>query len=211
MDLHYLLKKYEYEDEYRAHLDSVRMVPLTSNLVDQLNNEWKASGEKRIVAGYNEPYSWAFYENIQSTLQHWEPLLAFAEANVDIVDIQMGRGGCRMVNETRIGSQLIADTIGDPVRGKVPYTNNVGRMQQYTNMLATQLDYSKKLGMKPHANLGATNCYVSTPLESDFSKQHPEWRTGSQLRYDIPEVRQFVLALFEEALQIGAEGLSIDW
>jgi hypothetical protein len=202
---------YEYEDEYRAHLDSVRMVPLRPELVDQLNSQWKADGEKRIVAGYNEPYSWAFYENIQSPLQHWEPLLAFAEAGVDIIDTQMGRGGCHMVNETRVGSQLIADTMGDPVRGKVPRTSNVGRMQQYTNMLATQLGYARKLGMKFHANLGATNCYVGTPLESDFSKQHPEWRTGSQLRYDIPEVRQFILARLEEALQIGAEGLSIDW
>jgi hypothetical protein len=202
---------YEYEDEYRAHLDSVRMVPLKPELVEQLNSEWRADGERRIVAGYSEPYSWAFYENIQSPLQHWEPLLAFAEAGVDIIDTQMGRGGCRMVNETRTGSQLIADTIGDPVRGKVPRTSNVGRMQQYTNMLATQLRYARELGMKFHANLGATNCYVGTPLESDFSKQHPEWRTGSQLRYDIPEVRQFILALLEEALQIGAEGLSIDW
>lgn len=202
---------YEYEDEYRAHVDSVRMVPLKPELVEQLNSQWKADGERRIVVGYNEPYSWAFYENIQSSLQHWEPLLAFAEAGVDIIDTQMGRGGCRMVNETRVGSQLIADTMGDPVRGKVPRTNNVGRMQQYTNMLATQLKYSQKLGMKFHANLGATNCYVGTPLESDFSKQHPEWRTGSRLRYDIPEVREFILSLLEEALQIGAEGLSIDW
>ena len=116
-----------------------------------------------------------------------------------------------MVSETRVGSQLIADTMGDPVRGEVPRTRNVGRMQQYTNMLATQLKYSRKLGMKFHANLGATNCYVGTPLESDFSKQHPEWRVGSQLRYDIPEVQEFILALLEEALQIGAEGLSIDW
>ncbi len=43
---------YEYEDEYRAHLDSVRMVALKPELVDQLNSEWKADGERRIVAGY---------------------------------------------------------------------------------------------------------------------------------------------------------------
>ena len=65
--------------------------------------------------------------------------------------------------------------------------------------------------MKPVANLGATNCYVGTPLESDFSRDHPEWRDGGRLRYDVPEVRQFVLSLLEEALDIGADQLSVDW
>ncbi|MBM3802204.1 MAG: hypothetical protein FJW26_07810 [Acidimicrobiia bacterium] len=201
----------EYEDTYRAHLDTVRLVPLTQELVRQLEERWSLKGEKLPVVGYNEPYSWAFYEKILSNLQHWEPLLAFAEARVDIVDIQIGRGGSQMNHETRAGSQLLAGTYGDPRGGKVPITDSVGLMQQFTNTLGTQLKYARLLGMKPHANLGATNCYPGTPLEAEFSKKHPEWRIGGQLKYEVPEVRQFILALFEEALQIGAEGISLDW
>ena len=185
----------EYGDEYRAHLDTVRLVPLTKESAKQLDETWNAKDDRRLVVGYNEPYSWAFFEKIVSSLQHWEPLLAFAEARVDIVDIQTGRGGSQMNNETRVGSQLLADTYGDPRAGEVPTTNNVGRMQQFTNMLATQMKYARLLGMKPFANLGATNCYPGTPLESEFSKQHPEWRIGGQLKYEVPEVRRFILRL----------------
>ena len=202
---------YEYEDEYRAHLDTVRLVPLTARLVEELEARWSAGGEKRIVAGYNEPASWSFDEKVESNLQHREPLLAFAEARVEMVDVQFGRGGSRMFFESRVGSQLIGATMGDAVRGKVPFTPNPGRMQQYTNMLATQVKYIRQLGMKPRANLGATNCYVGSPNESEFSKQHPEWRINGRLKYEVPEVRRYILALFEEAIQIGAESLSIDW
>ena len=201
----------EYEDDFRAHLDRVRLVPLAPETVQGLASTWAADGERRPVIGYNEPYSWAFAEKVESNLQHREPLLAFAEARVDWVDIQIGRGGCSMVNESRVGSQLLADTLGDPVRGEVPRTSNVGRMQQFTNTLASQLRYARELGMRPVANLGATNCYPGKPLESEFSRQHPEWRDGSCLCYEVPEVRQYMLALFEEALEIGAEHLSIDW
>ena len=202
---------YEQEEQYRARLNFVRLVPLTPELVRELNDRWSAGGERRLVAGYNEPYSWAFFEKVESPLQHWEPLLAFSQARVDFLDVQFGRGGARLVNETRVGDQLLAETLGDPIRGMVPHTGNVGRMQQYTNMLATQLKYARQLGMTPFANLGATACYVNTPLESEFSRRHPEWRTGSALRYDVPEVRRYVLSLFREALEVGAGDLSVDW
>ncbi len=116
-----------------------------------------------------------------------------------------------MFNESRVGDQLIKDTYGDPVRGKVPRTNNVGRMQQYTNMTGTSLKYSKYVGLIPFMSLGATSCYPGSPLEGSFSKQHPEYRDGNCLRYDIPEVRKYILSLIEEVLEIGSKGISIDW
>lgn len=202
---------YEYEDRFRAHLDYVRLVPLTPEALAELKREWDTDDEKRLLAGYNEPYSWAFFEKLESPLRHWESVLPFAEAGVDLIDTQIGRGGCRMVFETRTGDQLLAGTYGDPVRGKVPTTDNVGQMQQYTNTLATQMKYARQLGMKFHANIGATNCYPGTPLESRLSQEHPKWRIGAFLDYEVPEVRQHILALFEEALQIGAGALSLDW
>ena len=200
-----------HEDDYLARLRHVRLVPLTAEQAAGLDARYAPLGPKRLVAGYYEPYSWAFYEKIESTLQHWEPLLAFAEARIDMPDVQIGRGGSRFNSETRAGSQLLLDTFGDPVRGVVPRTGNVGRLQQYTNTLATVLRYARALGMRPRANIGATNCYPGTPLEADFSRQHPEWRKGSHLRYEVPEVRRYVLALFEEALETGADALSLDW
>ena len=194
-----------------SQIDYVKLVPLSDKLVRQLEAPFAGERDKTVI-GYWEPYSWAFSEDIQETLQHREPLIAFAEAQVPIVDIQIGRFGDKAVYESRLTDPLYYSTIGDPI-GTVaqPTTDNVGRMQQYTNTLQAELRYCRELGLMPHANFGATNCYPGTPLQSDFSKQHPEWMRGSALRYEVPEVRQYNLSLYREALEIGAPGLSLDF
>lgn len=206
---------HQYEDEYRAHLDTIRLVPLKDSLVQSLNDKYyNGDKEKRkILVGYNEPVSWAFCENIQNNLQHYESLIAFAEAGVERVDIQIGRAGCKMWFETRKSDQLLLNEPGyaDPVRGVVEISDNPSKMQQFTNMLAAQLKYSALLNMESHANMGATSCYVGSTSEADISKKHPEWRNGNYLKYDIPEVKEHILSIFEEAIEIGAGALSIDW
>ena len=82
---------YEYEDEFRAALDTIRLVPLSQGDVRRLEEEWRADDSRRLVIGYQEPYGWSFTQKIESNLQHREPLLAFAEAKVDMLDIQFLR------------------------------------------------------------------------------------------------------------------------
>ncbi|MFH1737570.1 MAG: hypothetical protein ABIH23_01090 [bacterium] len=194
-----------------GHIDYVKFVPLTEEQVEGLDAQFGGEQDK-IVAGYFEPYSWAFADNICETLQHRAPLTAYIEARVPIVDIQIGRFGMKVVYESRLTDQLLHATIGDPI-GKIvrPKTDNVGRMQQYTNTLSTELRYARELGLKAHANFGASNCYPGSPLQGDFSKEHPDWMRGSALRFEVPEVRQYALSLYREALEIGARGISIDF
>ena len=194
-----------------VQLDYVKLVPLTEAQTRALEAEWGGAADK-VVAGYFEPYSWAFGERVTETLQHREPLVAFAEAGIQIVDIQMGRFGAKVNYESRIGDALAGSTYGDPI-GHVarPTTDNVGLMQQYTNTCQAELRYAPELGMRAHANFGATNCYAGSPLEGEFSKQHPEWRRGHALRYEVPEVRRYILSLYREVLEIGARGVSIDY
>lgn len=209
---HLVLKQpHSYAGYAAAQIDYVRLVPLSPELRQELEAPFSGPPD-RIVAGYFEPYSWAFVENVLETLQHREPLVAFAQAGIQIVDLQIGRFGDKVVYESRLTDPLLYSTIGDPLDGgTVPQTDNVGRMQQYTNALEAELRYARELGMIPHANFGATNCYPGTPLEGDFSKQHPDWRRGHALRYEVPEVRQYMLSLYREALEIGAPGLSLDF
>ena len=199
-----------FEDNFRARLDYIKLVPLDDKLAFQLENRFQGERDK-LVIGYNEPYSWAFYNNVQKCSQHREPLLAFQEVELDIVDIQIGRLGARPFFESRNEEPLFWSTKGDPVRGKIPKTDNVGRMQQYTNSLQCQLRYAREMGITPFANIGAANSYRGTPLQGDFSKCHPDWHNGNQLRYNIPEVREHMLNFYKEALEIGAEGISIDF
>lgn len=209
---HLVLKQYcGYTGYTPSHIDYVRLVPLSPECVAQLDAKFGGETDK-LVAGYFEPYSWAFSDDIQETLQHKEPLTAFQYARIGLVDIQIGRFGMKVVYESRKTDPLYYSTIGDPVAGdEQPHTDNVGKMQQYTNTLDAELRYARELDLTPHANFGASNCYPGSPLQGDFSKEHPDWMRGSALRFEIPEVRQYALGLYREALELGAPGISIDY
>ncbi|NUM56847.1 MAG: hypothetical protein HUU46_24725 [Candidatus Hydrogenedentes bacterium] len=206
-----LRQTHNYTGWQQAHIDYVKLVPLTDAQVLALESRFGGPTD-RLIAGYWEPYSWAFWDHVTETTQHREPLTAFAEARVKIVDTQIGRFGMKSVYETRLTDQLLYSTIGDPIGDVVqPRTDNVGKMQHFTNTLDATIRYSRDLMLAPHANFGATNCYPGTPLQGDFSIQHPDWVRGHALKYEVPEVRAYILALYREALEIGAPAVSIDF
>ncbi len=206
-----LRQPHTYTGYASAQIDYVKLVPLPPPLVGSLDARYGGEPDK-LVAGYWEPYSWAFVEDVRETLQHREPLIAFQEARVGLLDIQIGRFGDKVVYESRRTDPLVYGTFGDPVEGNArPETNNVGRMQQYTNTLEAELRYARDLGLRAHANFGAGACYVGTPLQGDVTKKHPEWERSNTLRFEIPEVREYALSLYREALEIGADGISIDF
>jgi len=194
-----------------ASLEYVRLVPLMPEMIKLLEDVYNVESTG-ILAGYFEPYSWAFKEDIQETLQHREPLGFFAQAGIDIVDIQLGRFGMKAVYESRIADQLLWNTEGDPIGpGELPKTYNVGRMQQFTNTLSSEIRYARELGMAPHANFGASSCYEGTPVESEFSLQHPQLLLNHCLNFESPEVREYMLDSYREVLELGATGISIDY
>jgi len=203
-------QSYAYTGPAASRLDYVKLVPLTPDLVARLDAAF--GPPDRFVASYWEPYSYAFSDVVQDASWHLQYLDAYREADVSLVDTQLGRFGMKMVYETRVTDQLLYQTQGDPIGAIAnPQTTNVGRMQQYTNTLQATLWSAQALGLTVHANFGATNCYPGSPLQGDFSKQHPEWMRGHALRYELPEVRRFILDLYRETLEIGATGLSIDF
>ncbi|MBX3177618.1 MAG: hypothetical protein KF886_09670 [Candidatus Hydrogenedentes bacterium] len=206
-----LQQPHNYQGYTPATIDYVRFVPLSDDQRAALDAPFTAPRDK-FIAGYWEPYSWAFSDNVQHPLWHREYLTAFAEARIDLVDMQIGRFGMKVVYESRLAENLYHSTIGDPI-GEVaqPLTDNVGRMQQFTNTLENSLRPEKDLGLWLHANFGASNCYPGTPLQGQFSKDHPEWMRGATLRFEVPEVREHALGLYREALEIGARGVSIDF
>lgn len=206
-----LKQPYNYTGYTPATIDYVKFVPLSEEQRATLDAPYALPRDK-FVAGYWEPYSFAFIDDVQDALWHREYLTAYPEAMIDLVDMQIGRFGMTVVYESRRTDNLYHSTIGDPI-GDVaqPLTDNVGRMQQFTNTLQTSVRHAKELGVQLHANFGASACYVGTPLQGKFSKAHPEWMRGDALRFEVPEVRDYALGLFRESLEIGAKGISIDY
>ncbi|MCX8064706.1 MAG: hypothetical protein N3G21_05980 [Candidatus Hydrogenedentes bacterium] len=205
-----LQQNHSYQGYVDSGLDYIKIVPLTDQKFQELEQQF-GNKPNKVIIGYFEPYSWAFFEDIKDTLQHRMPIVAYRDAGVHIIDIQVGRFGMKVVYESRLTDQLIYNTIGDPIGDVIPHTSNVGKMQQFTNTLESELRYSHELGLIAHANFGATNCYPGTPLQSEVSKQHPEWMTDGLLRYDLTEVQAYILSLIRETLEIGADGVSIDF
>jgi hypothetical protein len=206
-----LKQPHRYTGYSPASIDYVKFVPLTQELLDELNAPYEADHDK-FVASYWEPYSYAFHDRVVDSLWHREYLSAYREAQVDLIDMQIGRMGMKVVYESRLTDNLYYATRGDPI-GKVehPQTDNVGRMQQFTNTLETSIRHAAELDVPLHANFGASNSYPGSPLQGDISKLHPEWLRGSALRYEVPEVREYALSLYREALEIGAKGISLDF
>ncbi len=212
MDWQHLIvrQNYAFTGPAATSLDYVKLVPLTPELIAEL--EAPFGKPDKIVAAYWEPYSYAFSDNVQDVFWHREYLGAYRDADVSIVDTQLGRFGAKVVFESRVSDQLLYQTRGDPIGAiQHPTTTNVGRMQQYTNTLQSTLKFGRELGLTVHANFGATNCYPGSPLQGECSKKHPQWMRGAFLRFEVPEVREFVLSLYRESLEIGATGLSIDF
>ncbi|HEY3298915.1 MAG TPA: hypothetical protein VGK34_09695 [Armatimonadota bacterium] len=208
---HLVVKQAHYYTGYTASsLNYVKLVPLSRKSWDNLKAEYAGKHDK-FYGAYFEPYSWAFYNDVKENYQHREPLTAYQEGMVDLIDVGCGRFGAKSVFETRKADQLIYSTEGDPIEGQIPVTDNVGRMQQYTNTLETELKYASELGMGAHAQFGATACYPGTALESAFSKAHPDWRRNDSLLLSVPGVRKYMLDVYREALEVGAPGVSIDF
>ena len=213
MDRQHLVIKqpHEYNGWAPASMDYVKLVPLSRELAAKLDGQFSGTPDK-FVTGYWEPYTWAFHENVQETFQHREALTAYRDARFSLVDSQVNRFGAKAVFETRVADQLLHNTEGDRRQDEsIPVTDGVGRMQQFTNALDATIRYTGELGLQCHANFGASASYVGSPLQGDFSKAHPEWLHGSQLRFEVPEVREYALRLVREALDIGAPGISVDF
>jgi len=68
---HLILKQnHTYHGYVTGQIDYVKFVPLSDEQVRVLESQF---GEPdKIVAGYFEPYSWEFFEDLQESLQHWE-------------------------------------------------------------------------------------------------------------------------------------------
>ncbi|MGC8847219.1 MAG: hypothetical protein ACP5QY_15375, partial [Candidatus Hydrogenedens sp.] len=111
---HIVLKQTHYYTGYtESRIDYIKLVPLSTEQVQMLESQFGTPD--KIVAGYFEPYSWAFFEDIQESLQHREPISTYKEARVNIVDIQVGRFGMKVVYESRLTDQFLYNTIGDPI------------------------------------------------------------------------------------------------
>jgi hypothetical protein len=168
----------------------------------------------RLVAGYFEPYSWAFREYVANNTKFFEALAAYKEAGVDLVDAQAGRGGARPMFPTNIEEPLLGQTVGDGAPGSrsAPTSLGTGRMVRLADITHAVTLAGKAFSIATGVNFGAANNYHGGPLEGEFSRQHPECFLDTYyLNYGVPQARDALMNLYRSVLQKGAEMVSVDF
>jgi hypothetical protein len=165
---------------------------------------------KRVVplALYLEPYSWAFSLGLASRSLVKEALTLYREMGADEIHNQIIRFGSRSLHHGRVAESGV--TTDGLMGDDGTYSAAPAEMVREIDVLKESIEICRELGMTHFANAGLTNCYPGSGLEDRISREHPEWRRGHVLRYDVPETRSYAAAVVGEFVEWGADGVSID-
>lgn len=200
-------------DALKARLKYIKFVPVSREIYEDFAENRK-TGRDKITAGYFEPYSWAFRDHVAANSKFMEAAAAFHEAGIDLVDMQVGRGGAKPQYPSTQETPLFTETRGDAAPGSkiAPTSLWTGRMVRLTNPVQAMIPASKAYDQLLFINFGAANNYRGGPLEGEFSKQNPDCFIHKYyLDYGNPKARGFMLGHFREVLEQGARNLSIDF
>lgn len=200
-------------DDYRARLTRVRMVPVSRESYEQFDRFSSYERDKDIVAFF-EPYSWAFNELVNTGHKFIEPLAAFNEARVDLIEFQVGRLGARMIYPTKVDIPLYGEAKGDSVPGGgSPRSMGVGVMVTQTHPWQAGQIAANAFNIPLSANFGAGIAYPHSPIGSPIFRSRPEWtdETGVFPQYNRMDVRKHFLGLYRELLDMGAKAVTVDF
>lgn len=197
-------------------LAGLRLVPVNGEKPTQ---ESRGEAPGKLIVGYFEPYSWAFWRAVRSDEDFLDVARIYKAAGIGMIDSQFGRFGSRLFFETeRFKEDRFAarETQGDQTgtAGKRIQSRKVWTMMERSRPLAAMMSASGKTGLKIHANFGGTNAYPSLPpIQSVFSQKNPNLhrKRGNFLALGEPKVQEYMLGIYRETLELGAPGISIDF
>ncbi len=200
-------------DATRSRLRHVKFVKLTPEQAAAWNRERNPARDK-ITAGYFEPYSWSFIDLVDRDSKFLEALAAYADARVDIVDAQAGRGGCTPFYPSAVEPPLLGVTVGDPAPGNPvpPKSEGTGRMARTCDLVTATLRAARAYDIQGCINFGAAINYKGEPIEGRISKEHPEYFINTYYYdYDNPAARAYFLQFYRELMERGARTISVDF
>ena len=165
-------------------------------------------GADRKLALYFEPYSWAFFYNLDTPAQVREALGLLREMGADEIHTQVIRFGSQSLHHGRVAERHDRGALmGDDGT----FSPGPTAMVKALDVLRVAIDTCREWGLTHYANAALTNCYPGTDFEDRISREHPEWRAnGNSLLYRIPQVRAHAAAIVREFVEWGTDGVSID-
>lgn len=183
----------------------IKFVPAREKQINILktNLKWK----NKTLALYFEPYSWAFFYNLDHKWQVEEAMKLYREMGANEIHNQIIRFGSKTLHHSNIVER---HDKGAMMGDDGTFSPGPASMVRSLDVLKETIDVCRKLGMVHYANAGLTNCYPGTDFEERISREHPDWRTHNILRYNRDETRNYAAEIIKEFVEWGTDGISID-
>jgi hypothetical protein len=193
-------------------LEYIRFVPLKEQEIKEYKRFEKFPRDK-YVGAHTEVYSWAGYESIVENTQFAQPVLAFKDSRIDWVDVQMGRLGQRLCYPSALEEPMIEASNYETGPG-TQVIKNFGSSLMITSADAWKgvKTFSKAFNVPVAASFGAGVAAKNSVFRGTWADAHPEYiKDDVWPQYKHKEVRDQLLAMYQELLERGARRLGLDF
>ncbi|MFC1525718.1 hypothetical protein ACFL6X_02785 [Candidatus Latescibacterota bacterium] len=194
---------------------------------DGFRHKWGTRSLRRLPLAYRQDgFSMYFYAEPPMTPESLRESLVdpFRDTNVAFLVWGLGPGSV-LCYDTKVG-EVYGDGLTEEQwscgrRGdRYVHENVTGLIRSGHDPLRLACDRARELGIKLIARLemnheygpASEDCWNWVSLVGQLNKQHPEYRLPGSVRLDFRhgEVRDLKLAILREAIEAGADGVSMD-
>lgn len=160
---------------------------------------------------YGEPSSHAYYGELQNESMAEMLIEEHASLGINTMNCQMMRIGGEAVYPSKVAPiAREGASRGDDCQlstGRITLHRDLNLLEIFPRLCHER-------GIKFIVNAAINVCYSGSPLESEFSAQHPEYHHpffgASFLDFTLPEVRKFAADCVAELTSYDVDGFSID-
>lgn len=203
---------------WSAGIAFVKLEPLTADEVEVIQRDQSRSDTKPLIA-YNDAWSFV-YERTPTTreeiIEEVEPF-----RDTDFRKLLWGIGGGSMtLYLSDVGKLAEREGIDDFQRIGDRHAAESFRALKRKGIdpLKTVVEHAHSMGLELHGSYRVGGWGFPPPEDREdwFYRQHPEWRcvdrdglTVARMSYAFPGVQDFVISLFREVVERGADGVNM--
>jgi hypothetical protein len=202
----------------RAGIAYVKLEPLSASELAAVQRDQARTGTRRLVA-YNDAWSFVFSRAPTTREEILEEVEPFRDTDFHKLLWGIG-GGSSVLYLSDVGELADVDEVDDFQRIGDRHAAESFRTlkKKGVDPLKTVIEHAHSLGLELHGSYRVGG-WVSPPPEYAgdwFYRQHPEWRCVdrdgrpiARMSYAFPGVQHFVISMFREVVERGADGVNL--
>ncbi|MBI3941885.1 MAG: family 10 glycosylhydrolase [Chloroflexi bacterium] len=202
----------------RSGIAYLKLEALTADQVAEIQRDRSQAGTKRLV-GYNDGWSFIYSRGPSTEQEIWEEIEPFRHTDFQKLLWGIGQGSATLY-PSKVGEMMERLNRDDFQRDgdRVAAESFRTFKRKGIDPLKTAIDYAHSIGLELHGSYRVSGWYTPPPedMEDSFFQQHPEWRCLdrdgveiTRMSYAFPGVQDYVISLFREVVELGADGISL--